>query len=168
MNRDIGPFIAPIVAILLFAFVAVQTYGALQSTGAWAKRASTPVLASDDPFVILEQRLTDPRAPVDPASVEDPFGSPPAPVAVTPTVPGGPPRPRPVLPTPPPTPPRPVLTAIVWDSDPRALVRWQGREYTIRDGGLFDEFQVVRVARDQVVLSRGAETLVLKPNPQGE
>ena len=62
----------------------------------------------------------------------------------------------------------PLLTAIVWDNDPRALVRWKEREWTIRDGGLFDEFEVRGITRDQVTLVRGDETLVLKRHNPGE
>ena len=62
----------------------------------------------------------------------------------------------------------PLLTAIVWDDDPRALVRWNGREWTIREGGLFDEFQVVRISREQVTLRRGEATLVLHRRNPGE
>jgi hypothetical protein len=60
-----------------------------------------------------------------------------------------------------PAPAAPVVTAIVTDNDPRALVRWKGREWTIRPGGLFDEFVVRSITRDQVTLLRGSETLVL-------
>jgi hypothetical protein len=62
----------------------------------------------------------------------------------------------------------PVLTAIVWDSDPRALIRWNEREWTVREGGLFDEFQVVRITRDHVTLRRGEETLELHRRNPGE
>lgn len=62
----------------------------------------------------------------------------------------------------------PLLTAIVWDDDPRALVRWNGREWTIREGGLFDEFQVVHISREQVTLRRGDATLVLHRRNPGD
>jgi hypothetical protein len=61
-----------------------------------------------------------------------------------------------------------VLTAIVFDADPRALVRWQGREYTVRPGGIFAEFEVESITRDQVVLKRGPENIVLRRKPQGD
>jgi hypothetical protein len=67
-----------------------------------------------------------------------------------------------------PPPPVPVLTAIVWDSDPRALVHWKDREWTVREGALFDEFQVVSITRDQVSLRRGDATLVLQRRNNGE
>jgi hypothetical protein len=62
----------------------------------------------------------------------------------------------------------PLLTAIVWDNDPRALVRWNGREWTVREGGLFDEFQVVRISREQVTLRRGEALLVLNRRNPGD
>jgi hypothetical protein len=61
-----------------------------------------------------------------------------------------------------------VLTAIVYDADPRALVRWMGRDWTVRPGGLFDDFQVTSITRDQVTLSRGSETIVLQRKTQGD
>ena len=67
-----------------------------------------------------------------------------------------------------PPPPVPVLTAIVWDSDPRALVHWKDREWTVREGALFDEFQVVSITRDQVSLRRGDATLVLQRRNPGD
>ncbi len=61
-----------------------------------------------------------------------------------------------------------MLTAIVFDADPRALLRWNGRDYSVRPGGLFDDFQVVSITRDQVVLSRNGENIVLQRKSQGE
>ena len=76
---------------------------------------------------------------------------------------------RPVKPIERPAPPAvPVLTAIVWDNDPRALVHWKDREWTVREGGLFDEFQVVSITRDQVSLRRGDATLVLQRRNLGD
>jgi hypothetical protein len=68
----------------------------------------------------------------------------------------------------PPAPALPILTAIVWDSDPRAVVHWKDREWTVREGGLFDEFQVMSISRDQVSLRRGDATLVLQRRNNGE
>jgi hypothetical protein len=65
-------------------------------------------------------------------------------------------------------PPVPILTAIVWDNDPRALVHWKDRDWTVREGGLFDEFLVVSITRDQVSLRRGDATLVLQRRNLGD
>jgi len=67
-----------------------------------------------------------------------------------------------------PPPALPILTAIVWDNDPRALVHWKDREWTVREGGLFDEFLVVSITRDQVSLRRGDATLVLQRRNPGD
>ncbi len=166
MNRDLRGLLAPLVAIVVFGVVFVQTYGALRSSGAWGasthRRAA--IVVPDDPFGGVNALLLRAQPALDAGMLRDPFatGAAPAPVAqVT-----GPVKPRPV--PPPPAPERPVLTAIVFDSDPRALVRWKGREWTVRKGGLFDEFQVLDITREQVSLSRGSETLVLQRKPQGD
>jgi hypothetical protein len=72
---------------------------------------------------------------------------------------------RPSRPTPP---PQPVLTAILYDNDPRALIHWQDRDWTVRQGGLFDDFQVVAITREQVTLRHGETTLVLQRRQPGE
>ncbi len=71
------------------------------------------------------------------------------------------------LPPKPVPPALPTLTAIVFDNDPRAIVRWNGRDWDVRQNALFDVFQVVSISRDQVVLRRGDESIVLK-RPQGD
>ncbi len=161
MNRDIGLIVRTILALALFAFVALQTTGALHASGAWSTGGHAPAAASPpDPVAPVEALLAGPE-PAMSVSVRDPFqiGARPAPVAIA----GQPVR----KPVPPPA-PVPVLTAIVWDADPRALVRWQGRDWTVRPGGLFDVFQVSSITRDEVTLSRGSETLVLRRKAQGD
>jgi hypothetical protein len=162
VNRDVGGLLRPLVALVLFALVAFQTFGALRASGAWSghgpKRFSS---APADPVSDVEVLLA--RAePPSPSPSRDPFqvGSTPAPVAHA-----GPVVRKPVVPPPP---AQPVLTAIVWDADPRALVRWKGRDWTVRPGALFDEFQVTSITRDKVVLSRGSETMVLQRKAQGD
>jgi hypothetical protein len=68
----------------------------------------------------------------------------------------------------PPPPQWPVLTAIVFDADPRAQLRWRGTIYSVRQGALFDEFVVVSISRDQVVLKRGTDSFILQRKTQGE
>ena len=167
MNRDIGTLLRPIVALALLALVVVQTSVALRATGAWSKAGSGNApgrnftSAPPDPVAAVEAILARPGNAV-PGLVRDPFqvGGAPAPVVQA----------RPVVHTPvtPPPPPRPVLTAIVWDADPRALVRWKGRDWIVRPGGLFDDFQVTSITRDQVALSHGSETIVLQRKAQGD
>jgi len=69
---------------------------------------------------------------------------------------------------PPPPPPQPVLTAIIWDNDPRALIRLNGREYTIHSGGLFAEYRVASITRSQVTLEKDGQSLVLNRPLKGE
>lgn len=162
MNRDIGWILVPLVALAVLAFVLWQTMGSLSASGAWARGGRAPVASPDDPFVLLDRVISPPTSAVR-AAVRDPFTT-----GAAPTVTASPENTGPRKPAAPPPPARPVLTAIVWDADPRALVRWQGRDYSVRPGGLFDEFQVVSITRDQVVLRRGDENIVLARKPQGE
>jgi hypothetical protein len=164
VNRDISWLLAPLVAIGVFAFVLWQTMGALSASGAWARGGKAPIAAPNDPFVLLDAVVAPTLAPAPPASAgRDPFqtGAAPAP-AKAPAAKGPAVAPKPVAPA------RPLLTAIVFDADPRALLRWNGRDYSVRPGGLFDDFQVVSITRDQVVLSRNGENIVLQRKPQGE
>ena len=62
----------------------------------------------------------------------------------------------------------PVLTAIIFDNDPRATIRYDGRDYPVRVNSLFADFRVVRIAADEVVLDRAGETLVLKLPSKGD
>ena len=159
MNR--GPlWISLLVALGVLALVVVQTLEGLRVTGAFgwdvapvhvevpiAYRSMDAALERRDRAGQMS-RVGDPfsytRGVVRVAAVE---ATPEPPVAVAET---------------------PLLTAIFWDSDPYALVRWNGREWTIREGGLFDEFQVVRISREQVTLRRGEATLVLHRRNPGE
>ena len=165
LNRDIGVFLRPLVALALLAFVATQTVNALHASGAWSgtrNNAGKPIAAAPaDPVAAVEVLIARVE-PASAASFRDPFqiGAQPAPVATT-----GPGVRKPVVPPPPAL---PVLTAIVWDADPRALVRWKGRDWTVRPGGLFDVFQVISITRGQVTLSRGSETMVLQRKAQGD
>ena len=166
MNRDIGALLTPVVAIALFGVVALQTMQALRASGAWdgalQASAAAPAPSAADPFSPLGALLVRPQPELPAGPLRDPFtlGGAPAPT----------PSARPIVrkPAAPPAPARPVLTAIVWDNDPRAIVRWQGRDLTVRSGGLFDEFQVVDITRDHVTLTRGTETIVLERKPQGD
>lgn len=162
MNRAPAGWIAALAALALFALVGSQTWSALRTAGAWrAKRPAAQVVA-DDPYVMLDQQLARAPRPL-PQSVRDPFRYGAAQSAVTPSV--TPAHPRPVVPPPP---SRPVLTAIVWDNDPRAIVNWNGKAWTIHEGLLFDEFFVTSIRPEQVVLRRGDETIVLTRKKPGE
>lgn len=156
MNRDIGRYLAPAFAVALFAFVVWQTMNALQGSGVWrfgSRAAPTPLA---DPLASLDDLVARTQGATFDGASRDPFGY--GAVASQP----GPNRPVVRRPAEPPPPAVPVLTAIVHDADPRAVVRWQGREFTVRPGGLFDDFVVVSITREQVVLRRGSENIVLR------
>jgi len=161
VNRG-ARFVAPLLAAAVFAFVTAQTMAALQESGVWnfsSRRAFTP---PPDPLLALDGVIAKVQSVTFSGAVRNPFGY----GAATPRP--NPTRPvvrRPVTPKPPPV---PVLTAIVYDADPRAIVHWNGRDYTVRRGGLFDDFIVLSIGRDQVVLRRGSESIVLRRQPQGE
>ncbi len=160
MNRDISFLLGPLVGVAVLLYVLMTTWDALGVTGAFGTGRTAPVARAVDPFTTLDAALGRPRPAA--SAVRDPmsFGA----VA---SESRGPTQPVVRRPAAPPVPVRPVLTAIVFDSDPRALVRWQGREWTVRPGGLFDEFVVRAITRDQVTLQRGSETIVMQ-RPQGE
>jgi len=163
MNRDAGAWVSPLVAVLVLGVILAQTLGALQVTGAFGWHASVPRASVAPAFLSLDRAIDrhDPSFTL--AKLRDPFGYGHAAIDPTATARRAPrPKSAPVVPA------LPVLTAIVWDNDPRALVRWNQREWTVREGGLFDEFQVVSITRDQVTLRRGEETLVLNRRNPGE
>jgi len=154
--------IAPLLAAAVLGLVIVQTMHAMERAGAWAsRRPRATVVRAEDPYVSLDHAIAAANGPAGTGLVRDPFafgGG--APVAVTPLRPK-----RVVVPGPP---PRPVLTAIVWDNDPRALVRWNDRDYTVRTNDLFDQFRVLSISREQVVLDRRGESMILRRPHQGE
>ena len=162
MNRDIGRFIAPLLALALMALVVTQTLQALHESGVWRIGVRKAFVAPADPLAALDGLVTRAQAPTFSGASRDPFG-----YGLVATRPGGDRLVvrRPLVPRPPPL---PVLTAIVYDADPRAIVRWDGREYTVRQEGIFAEFVVESITRDQVVLKRGPEKIVLRRKPQGE
>jgi len=160
VKLDARVVVPPIAAAIILALIITQTRDALTLSGAW-RRASAAAAAAPSPFASLEQLLAAAPAP----RLElprDPFRTGPAPQAVV----AGPVRRTPAIRSAPPA--LPVLTSIVFDADPRATVRWNGREYSVRAGTLFADFQVTQIARDQVVLDRGGESVVLRLPQRGE
>lgn len=160
MSPRLASVFTALVALVLLAFVASETIAALHASGVWLGHARVAPRPAD-PLAEVEHILSRPATFPAAVALRDPFqfGAAPAPVAHAATV---------TRRRAPPPPLQPVLTAIVWDADPRALVRWKDRDWTIRAGGLFDEFQVLDISRDQVKLARGSETIVLQRKPQGE
>ena len=161
MNRGPEAWLPPLVALAVLVIAGTQTVAALHVTGAYGWQADAVPVAVPPAYDAVNRALDrrDPRLVL--ATVRDPFTARPT-VTVKPPV-------RPVKVVAPVAPPEvPILTAIVWDSDPRALVHWKDRDWTVREGGLFDEFLVVSITRDQVSLRRGDATLVLQRRNLGD
>ncbi|HUK64947.1 MAG TPA: hypothetical protein VLV15_16530 [Dongiaceae bacterium] len=161
MKLDARSWVAPIVALVVLALVLNLTLVALRTSGVWnrAKVAFRPVKVT--PYARLDQVLANRPVPGATASLRDPFSFGPAPQVANVT-------PRVHHPVAPPPPPQPVLTSIVWDADPRATIRWSGRDYSVRANSLFADFRVVSITAQQVVLERGGENLVLRLPVKGE
>lgn len=142
----------PLVGIAVLALVVQVTLAALETSGTWSRRRPVVRVVRINPYAPLDHQLAARDTAALP-QVRDPFqyGDVVVAVSATPRVRRAPP-PR----------PQPVLTAIVWDADPRATIRFNGREYSVRTSGLFDEFRVISIARDQVILDRGGEHVVLR------
>ena len=161
MNRDPAAWVARLVALAVLAAIGAQTISALGVTGAFDSRDATVMVPVPPAYQAVDRALDrrDARAPFTGARNPFEFRLPPREPAPPHVV---------ARPAPAPVESDPVLTAIVWDNDPRALVRWKDREWTVREGGLFDEFQVVSITRDQVRLVRGDATIVLQRRNPGE
>jgi len=162
VNRGPETWLPPLVAVAVLLAAGTQIVGALRVTGAFGWQPDAVPVAVPPAYESVNGALDrhDPRLAI--AGVRDPFS---ARAAIAVTDPRPKPKPIAVAPEPPPV---PVLTAIVWDSDPRALVHWKDREWTVREGGLFDEFQVVSITREQVSLRHGESTLVLQRRNPGD
>ena len=160
MSRGPEAWLPPLVAIVVLITAGTQTVAALRVTGAFGWQTDAVPVAVPPAYDAVNRALDrrDPRLAL--AAVRDPFTARPT-VAVRPLV-------RPVKVVANVAPPVPILTAIVWDNDPRALVHWKDRDWTVREGGLFDEFLVVSITRDQVSLRRGDATLVLQRRNLGD
>jgi hypothetical protein len=152
--------LAPLIAIAVLAVVGLETSSALRQSGAWAIRRKPTKVAAPDPYARLEAQIALLAVASSPSNLRDPFTYGRAPVSVDRT------PPKPKLPPPP---PQPVLTAILQSgSDPRALLRYSNRDYTVKIGDLFADFKVVSITAEQVVLDRGGSRLVLFRPTKGE
>jgi hypothetical protein len=146
-----------IVAVALIA-VAVVTLTALKDSDRWRRPGRTSIRPANDPYEGLSHLLAAGPGVTDP--VRDPFR--PVSVASAPRI-----ATVKVLP-PAPVREMPVLTAIVSDAEPQAVIHYQDRNYTVGAGGLFADYQVVSVTADAVVLMRAGEQVVLQRPKKGE
>jgi len=154
--------VSPLVALVILIAIASFTREALTLSGAWRKASKVARHNAPDPFAPIDHMLST-APPPRPASLRDPFGTAPPVLAVNTH-----PRVRPHVDKPPPPPPAPVLTSIVYDADPRATVRWNGHDYSVRAGALFADFRVMSITRDQVVLDHFGESMVLQLPKKGD
>lgn len=160
MNPNVRGLMAPLAALVLLILIGVQTSDALRRSGSWGATSRKVVAPPADPYAGLEAQLGRIDNGLPPAGLRDPFafGSVPQPV-----------RPVVVRPYVPPPPPKPVLTAILMDrEDPRALLQYENRNYSVRIGDLFAEFRVVSINADQVTIEGRGQRLVLNRPLQGE
>ena len=160
MKLDARSLIGPLVAVLVLILTVQQTRSALQRAGHWSPIRRTSA-RPDDPYARLDQAIASAGAAPTSGAIRDPFSFGSVPIAVTPHVT----RPKVVKPR---AIPDPVLTAIIWDNDPRALIRFNGQEYTVRSGGQFAEFRVTNISRERVVLDKNGLPLVLNRPLKGE
>jgi len=156
MNR-----MAPrLLALLALLAVTGVTLAALRDSDRWRherpRSARMPVV---DPYAALAHTLAHGDSLAPPPRDPFRFGEARAATAA--------PRPR-VQPPPVAAPELPVLTAIVFDVDPRAVIQYEGRNYVVRAGDLFADYRVLSVTADAVVLERAGQRVVLKLPAKGD
>jgi hypothetical protein len=157
MNLDLRGAFPGLMAALFLLVIGLQTADALKRSGAWTPRAQAIVAV--DPYASLDRQLEQSGQTLPRGEVRDPFRFVGTPVVVT----------RSGAVKPPPRKPKPVLTAIVADEDPRGLINFEGRNYSVKTGDLFAEFRVMSVTRDEVILlDGGGQSLVLRRPGKGE
>jgi hypothetical protein len=157
--------LVPLVALVVLGLTLQQTLAALRASGSWRPRASGPRVRTEDPYTRVDDLFAENRPELSPEQIRNPFafGS-----ARSAPVAGGAAKPATPRPVTPPEPPKPMLTSIIWDNDPRATVRYDGRDYSVRANSLFAEFKVKSITPNEVVLDRNGETIVLGLRPKGD
>lgn len=155
MKRDLGAYLPALVALAVLILVVAQTLEAFQRADRLGARPHGKLAA--DPYARLEKLLGDIDQEPPPEGLRDPFNTVRAPVNTQPVVVA------PVVVA------RPVVTAIVGDgSSNSAIVRFQGRSYTVKAGDLFAGFTVVSIDGQQVVLDSGRERMALQVQTKGK
>jgi hypothetical protein len=165
VKLEVRSLIVPVLAGVVLVLTVQQTMSALQASGTWQRRIRTSKIRPDDPYSRLDGLLANGPNTLATSANRNPFAYGAAPVTTT-----APAHPHPVAvkPVVPPPPPQPMLTAIVWDADPQATVRYDGRDYSVRSNSLFSEFRVKSISQTQVTLDRNGETIVLTLRPKGD
>jgi len=151
-----------VLAILVLGLIGAQTSAALRHSGVWGQAKPKTKVVKVDPYALIESDLArfDPGIPT--GGLRDPFSYSSAPRIIQTSE--GPKRVAP----PPPPPPKPVLTAILMDEDPRALLQYMDRNYSVKTGDAVAEFHVVSITRDEVVLDGRGQRVVLHRPSKGE
>jgi len=157
--------IMPLVAAGVLVLTLQQTLGALRDSGSWRARTRTPRVVAEDPYARVDELFVKSHTELSADGMRNPFAfgaTHAAPVAADSgrRVVRAAPRPR--------APEKPTLTSIIWDSDPRATVRYDGRDFSVRENSLFADFRVKSITASQVTLDRNGETIVLGLRPKGE
>ena len=159
MNFDLKQIFTPLIAAAILTVIGLQTSDALRHSGAW-RRPHKNSGAAADPYARLQAQITAPQPQITIATLRDPFSYGRAPVKASTA------RPRVYVPPPP---PKPVLTAVLLgDDDPRALIHYGERDYTVKSGDLFAGYRVVSITAEQVVLDHDGQRLMLKRPTKGE
>lgn len=161
MKLDPKTAFGPLAALVALFIVSLGTLDALRRAGP-AASSSLAAQAADDAAVDFERRLAAPDSRRALNSLRDPFHF----VAERAAVVARQPAARGEAPAP--AVPAPVLTAIIWDNDPRAAIRWNGRDYVVKLNSQIDNYQVRLIDRDQVLLSSSLDSLVLRLHRKGE
>jgi hypothetical protein len=162
MNVDLKSLLPPALALLILIVIGVQTSSALKDVGSRTRRK--PDVQAADPYMTLDLQIARSRQPAELIGIRDPFRAVSAarPVATRTTTP----RPRPVAIAVPP--PRPIVTAIIADEDPRALISYENKNYSVKTGDLFAEFRVVSVNAERVLIEGPGGQLVLRRPIKGD
>ena len=160
MKFDLRPWLSPLVAVVLLGLTMKQTADALRTSGTWPQRSHSAPVRPPDPYARLDRVLDRAGAPTETQGLRDPFQFGPVPrAAVARSAPIAVSAPEPLP---------PVLTSIIWDSDPRATLRYDGRDFSVRENSLFADFRVTSITSTQVVLERNGEPLVLTLRSKGD
>jgi hypothetical protein len=160
-----GKLLVPLVAAAVLVLTFQQTVSALKTSGTW-QRVQHRKTKTEDPYARIDRVLARPGPAMPPEGVHDPFVFGEARGQHNVTVSArhassGPPKPVAA--------PRPTLTSIIFDADPRATVRYDGRDFSVRENSLFADFRVRSIAANQVVLENNkGETMVLTLRPRGD
>ena len=165
MKLEPRNLVVPIVALVVLALVLQQTISALKASGSWQHAVKAPAAQGEDPYSRVDNLFAQDRPRTATANLRNPFAfgsgraAPATGVAVKPV------QPKIVAPH---EAPKPKLTSIVWDNDPRATVRYDGKDFSVRVNSLFAEFRVDKITANEVVLDRGGEQIVLSLRSKGD